>query len=612
VASPHTTTRASIPRNKILRISIPAILFLLSGLTLWLSRDIIINYLVQQRIERLTNSGIEIKHSQVRSNGLKYIDIDSLFLKDETRKLKCQIIGLRAEVDIWNTLIGRTAIQTLEINRLDLVKKPSIDEVAPSSSRKVAHSNVSREIKLPENIYIHRGQVLYLATSGIFNLNFHDLIKKESNIQVPVVVNDSIPYSINIDLDQSDFLPQHIQIRSSVEKRIGFMQGMWSFRSADIYINSLNIAKNEIRSTIKVEEFGGSHPKLSEDFFTIPSATADILIKPDGDYITIDSSSIFSINNVSFNLGFGIQPKNRKKFWLHFHLPNSNTQQCLNALPKSIFPHLKGLKIDGGWEYYLHADIKSPSADSNVLVSQFDIHDGFKIRNWGISQIPKLNHTFIHVPPLTSNPSQIQLFIDSANADYTTLSNVSPYLISSLLMSEDPAFFQHRGFYPSAFREALTENINKGYFKRGGSTISMQLIKNCFLHHSKTVGRKFEEILLVWLMENPRSVSKSRQLEIYLNIIEWGPNIFGIGQASEFYFQKKPRDLTAAESIYLVSLIPAPSLAKWSIDEWGFVSEKWTRFSHLKEKMNQRDSSTYSFDPYSVRIGASARQKLGW
>jgi membrane peptidoglycan carboxypeptidase len=75
-------------------------------------------------------------------------------------------------------------------------------------------------------------------------------------------------------------------------------------------------------------------------------------------------------------------------------------------------------------------------------------------------------------------------------------------------------------------------------FSRGASTISMQLIKNVFLTREKTVSRKLEEILLVYILENNRIVSKERMLEVYFNIIEWGPNVYGIGEASRFYFRK--------------------------------------------------------------------------
>jgi membrane peptidoglycan carboxypeptidase len=77
----------------------------------------------------------------------------------------------------------------------------------------------------------------------------------------------------------------------------------------------------------------------------------------------------------------------------------------------------------------------------------------------------------------------------------------------------------------------------------------MQLIKNVFLTREKTVSRKLEEILLVYILENNRIVSR-RMLEVYFNIIEWGPNVYGIGEASRFYFQKSPSELTFNECLF--------------------------------------------------------------
>jgi membrane peptidoglycan carboxypeptidase len=86
----------------------------------------------------------------------------------------------------------------------------------------------------------------------------------------------------------------------------------------------------------------------------------------------------------------------------------------------------------------------------------------------------------------------------------------------------------------------------------------MQLIKNAFLTREKTLSRKLEEILLVYILENNRIVSKERMLEVYFNIIEWGPNIYGIGEAAQFYFQKYPSELTLNECLYLANIVPSP------------------------------------------------------
>jgi membrane peptidoglycan carboxypeptidase len=132
------------------------------------------------------------------------------------------------------------------------------------------------------------------------------------------------------------------------------------------------------------------------------------------------------------------------------------------------------------------------------------------------------------------------------------------YLPTVVMHGEDYAFYRHKGFFPEAFHRSLVENINTRKFARGASTLSMQVVKNVFLNQDKTMARKLEEILIVWLIENNHLASKARMLEVYLNIIEWGPNIYGITEASRFYFIKEPPALTLSECIFLTYIIPSP------------------------------------------------------
>ena len=86
----------------------------------------------------------------------------------------------------------------------------------------------------------------------------------------------------------------------------------------------------------------------------------------------------------------------------------------------------------------------------------------------------------------------------------------------------------------------------------------MQLVKNVYLNRQKTLARKIEEILIVWIMENGHLSSKQRMFETYLNLIEWGRNVYGIGEASRYYFSKHPVELTIGESIFLASIVTKP------------------------------------------------------
>jgi len=130
-----------------------------------------------------------------------------------------------------------------------------------------------------------------------------------------------------------------------------------------------------------------------------------------------------------------------------------------------------------------------------------------------------------------------------------------------VLQSEDGGFFYHKGFLPGSMREALVQDIKERKFKRGGSTISMQLVKNVFLSKNKTLARKFEEVLIVWLIETNHLSTKERMFEVYMNIIEWGPGVYGANEAARFYFDKDAKNLNVNEAIFLASIIPSPKRA---------------------------------------------------
>jgi membrane peptidoglycan carboxypeptidase len=133
------------------------------------------------------------------------------------------------------------------------------------------------------------------------------------------------------------------------------------------------------------------------------------------------------------------------------------------------------------------------------------------------------------------------------------------------------------------------ENIETGSFRRGASTLSMQVVKNVFLNQDKTMARKLEEIMIVWLIENNRLTSKSRMFEVYMNIIEWGPDVYGVTEAARFYFSKDPSALTLSECIFLAYIIPNPKHIK---DYFSGLRLRYTYyefFSNAVRRLSQRN-----------------------
>jgi monofunctional biosynthetic peptidoglycan transglycosylase len=125
-----------------------------------------------------------------------------------------------------------------------------------------------------------------------------------------------------------------------------------------------------------------------------------------------------------------------------------------------------------------------------------------------------------------------------------------------VIVAEDGTFYEHAGVDWYEIEESIEKNLEKGRTARGASTISQQLSKNLYLSTSKTPLRKLKELVITLRIE--RMLSKRRILELYLNIIEWGPGIFGVEAASRKYFNKPAAELSRDEAIRMASVIPSP------------------------------------------------------
>lgn len=139
---------------------------------------------------------------------------------------------------------------------------------------------------------------------------------------------------------------------------------------------------------------------------------------------------------------------------------------------------------------------------------------------------------------------------------YVRYNSLPKHLVSSLIAAEDASFYGHQGFDMEEIKDALEKSMDAGRWVRGGSTITQQLAKNLYLTKEKSLVRKIKELILSRSIE--KKLSKTQIIEKYFNVVEFGPNIFGISKASYHYFQKGPASLTPAEGAYLVSLLPSP------------------------------------------------------
>lgn len=142
---------------------------------------------------------------------------------------------------------------------------------------------------------------------------------------------------------------------------------------------------------------------------------------------------------------------------------------------------------------------------------------------------------------------------------WIAIADLPPHIPQAFITLEDPGFYYHKGIHVQALENSLKADLATGRFVRGGSTISMQLAKNLWLRRHKTVGRKAYEALLTVALES--CLSKAEILELYVNVVEYGPNLYGIGPATKHYFDKPAQQLELDEAFYLASLLPHPKKA---------------------------------------------------
>lgn len=194
-----------------------------------------------------------------------------------------------------------------------------------------------------------------------------------------------------------------------------------------------------------------------------------------------------------------------------------------------------------------------------------------------------------------------QVYLCPGSKDYTPISQISSYMQKSVVISEDSAFWQHNGFDFSEMQKSLETNLKKGRFARGGSTITQQLAKNLFLTKEKTLWRKGLEAIITLRIE--KYLSKKEILEKYLNVVQFGKNIFGIKAAARIYFNKSPSQLSIVESSFLTFLLPSPE--KYSI---SFTKKQLTPFA--KMRLRQIIDHLYQYSRISSSEYESARAEL--
>jgi hypothetical protein len=201
----------------------------------------------------------------------------------------------------------------------------------------------------------------------------------------------------------------------------------------------------------------------------------------------------------------------------------------------------------------LEASVAGPLLDAAALrvEERLDFHPPAR----PLPAIERLKGPFTHQAESRDGTTTV-IRVEPDSPDFVPLAEVPPLLVKMVLIGEDANFYGHRGADLKEIPVALASDFASGSFARGASTIPQQLAKNLFLSREKTLSRKIEELALALLLD--ASLGKDRELEIYLNLIEWGPRLYGLRPAARRYFGREPGELAPRQMAFLVALVPGP------------------------------------------------------
>jgi hypothetical protein len=575
---------------------------------------------------------------EVKFDGITGIDLSEIALVPKNADTLFSIRKMKTSVSFWHLLVGKIQLGTLKVSNgfVQLInnekgknfqaflnkKKKTTSEVSTEKRdyAELAYNIISKALNLIPTDMKLENLVFKLDDNGkkaIIDIKKLVLIDKQLDTNINVKTNtftqrwrikgfadprnnktDISFFNIDTGAIKVPYFDERFNLKSS------FDSIRLNVENIDLDGDELHIDGFSTISNLKV-----NHPKIASKDVVIKNAKFDYHFLLGSDFIAVDSTSTVEFNKIKFHPYLAFETAEDTIFKFKVAIPKMKAQDFISSLPDGLFSNFQGMEAEGNFDYKLNFMFNKNKPNQLVFDSNLN-KENLKITKYGAANLNKLNGEFVY-RAIIKNVEQRPILVGNANPNYTPLNQISPYLRKCVLTTEDPSFFSHHGFIAEAFKQSIIKNIKTKKFSRGASTISMQLIKNVFLTRQKTLSRKLEEILLVYILENNRIASKERMLEVYFNIIEWGPNVYGIGEASHFYFQKSPSDLTLNECIYLANIIPSPKKFMYQFNDEGklkgFAITKQKYLTNLMMRRGILSADDTIYKSQSVYISGNAK-----
>jgi hypothetical protein len=582
--------------RKIIRALVAGVLLLL--LLFFLFRNYVLHTVLHNIADRLNRKyNLELATKEASFSGMLTVEMRDISITSEKGDTLMKLDSLSATPSIPSLLLLNVRIKTLVMkngfirllcndstcNYSTLLKSQAKNKSTDTIHHEKQSMNYAAVFNrlftkafdlAPQNAEMRNLELSFNTDSSETHLRipeFYSSVEKMEGILEDVRQNHSWKMSGTFNQESrmydATIYPLNGSARLPVLKE--FFNVTAGFDTVRIALNESDFSGNvfDMHGWLSAIDFYFFHKRISDDTVKIAHAKFSYDLSLTSNSISLDSTSIAFLNEINIHPFFKFTNGESNVYELDLKTDTTQATAFFNSLPPGVFDETRGIEADGKLRYSLHFKLDSKIPDSVEFDSRMS-KIKFHLLKSGKENLFKMNGEFLHTVYEYDHPYR-SFIVGDSNPDFTPLDQIAQNLKNAILTSEDGSFFFHNGFNEEAFRKSIAENYRQKKFVRGGSTISMQLVKNVFLSRHKTIARKAEEALIVWLIESNRLTSKERMFEVYLNIIELGPGIYGVGEASRFYFNKKPSELTLSESIFLASLLPHPKWFKYSFDMQG-------------------------------------------
>ncbi len=253
-------------------------------------------------------------------------------------------------------------------------------------------------------------------------------------------------------------------------------------------------------------------------------------------------------------------------------VPLASCEAVVQSLPSALLNDAAGVRLAG--TFALDHALSYDSAHPDALALTLHVENGCRVAAAPPELSPERFRAAWSREVKGPDGSPVTIRSGPGTPEWLYYDEIPHAMEVAVLVCEDGGFYHHHGFDFRAMESAMRDDLRAGRFVRGASTISMQLAKNLYLGKEKTLSRKVEEALLTMLLES--KLSKRELMELYLNVVELGPGIYGVGQAARYYFDEDARELSLGQALYLASILPDPTRQHFEPD--GRLNPRWTAY----------------------------------